>query len=713
MDLKKLLNESQYVAATYLDTHLRIIAGAGSGKTRVVTHRIAYLIDTVGVDPRKILAITFTNKAANEMKERIQNLLGPQASGSLVCTIHSLCVRILRQHINILGYPNSFIIMDDEDQKAVLKKIYKELNIDAKTFSVKSVLHMISIYKMSHISPERAIQLAGDFQGEFVKAKIYEKYIEYQENNFMLDFDDLILKTVHIFENHELILEKWQKKFQFIHVDEFQDVGEIEYRLIKMLSKHARICVVGDPDQTIYSFRGANVNYILDFEKDFLPSKTIFLNQNYRSTGNILNISNALIRKNQNRLEKELFTEALEGNQIIHYKAKSENLEAEYVVNKIEELVNNIEGINYNDFLILYRANYLSRTIEQALIQHQIDYRIFGGLKFFSRKEIKDALSYLRLVTYGDDLAFERIINVPIRGVGPKTLERIQLLALEYHMSLFDVITYHSQDIKLTSKARTELQVFVDAISKARNSNKPIHLLFEDLMNDIGYMEMLKNDIETNRIDNIKALQKGMEEFYIKDPSVASIDNYLQEIALFTSTDNLDDGQYVSLMSIHMAKGLEFNYVFVIGLSEGIFPSMRAMSEDGDAGLEEERRLAYVAFTRAKHQLILTESEGYSFVTESPKLGSRFLDEIGQDCVTRVGVSSRFKTSDYLPQTKFTPMESNGISDWKVGDLVTHSVFGKGAVVKINGEYLDIAFSLPHGIRTIMKNHQALQKLLS
>ena len=712
MDLDKLLNKNQKEAATYLDSHLRIIAGAGSGKTRVITYRIAYLIDEIGVDPRKILAITFTNKAANEMKERVVDLLGVHALGSLICTIHSLCVRILRQHINVINYPSNFTIMDEEDQKALIKKIYNQLQIDAKTISIKSMIATISNYKMANITPEKALEFAGSFQGEIKKAKVYKEYLEYQENHFLLDFDDLLLKTVYIFENYPDVLEKWQYRFQYIHVDEFQDVGNIEYRLVKLMSDKAITCVVGDPDQTIYSFRGANVNYILDFDKDFKPCKTIILNQNYRSTGNILNISNCLIRKNQNRLEKELFTEATGGGEVIHYTDKNEQDEAEYICSEIEKIINDVDGVNYRNFAILYRANYLSRTIEQCLISHGIDYRIFGGLKFFSRKEIKDALSYLQLVCNGEDLAFERIINVPSRGIGKKTMENIQAVAKNNHVSLYEALTLFSDQIKLSSKAKKEIRILVAAIEKARQSNLPLHEMFENLMNDIGYIEMLNKNLEENRIDNIHELQRSIYEFENQNPDLATIENYLQEIALYTDNDDNDDSQYVSLMTIHMAKGLEFDYVFVLGLSEGIFPSFRALSES-DEGIEEERRLAYVAFTRAKKQLYLTDSEGFSFVTDSPKISSRFVEEIGKEGIKHLGTRPRFKTSNYINTnlSKDELVGNNQVSDWASGDFVIHDTFGKGVVVKVNGNTLDIAFELPAGLKTLMAGHKALKKL--
>lgn len=712
MDLDKLLNKNQKEAAVYLDSNLRIIAGAGSGKTRVVTYRIAYLIDEIGVAPYKILAITFTNKAANEMKERVVNLLGPHSMGTLICTIHSLCVRILRQHINVINYPSNFMIMDEEDQKALLKKIYNKLTIDAKAISLKSMIATISNYKMANVSPQRALELAGQFAGEIKKAKIYQEYVNYQENHFMLDFDDLLLKTVYIFENYPDVLEKWQRKFQYIHVDEFQDVGNIEYRLVKLMSKYAITCVVGDPDQTIYSFRGADVNYILDFDKDFKPCKTVILDQNYRSTGNILNVSNNLIRKNQNRLKKDLYTQETGGAEVVHYTGKNEQDEADYICGQIEKIIGEVEGVNYRNFAILYRANYLSRTIEQSLISHGIDYRIFGGLKFFSRKEVKDALSYLQLVCNDEDLAFERIINVPARGIGKKTLENIQLVALNNHVSLYEALTLFSDQIKLSGKAKKEIVKFVKAIETAKQSKLPLHQMFENLIEDVGYIDMLNRDLEDNRIKNIQELQNSIYTFVNQNPELATIENYLQEISLYTDNDKLDDGQYVSLMSIHMAKGLEFDYVFVLGLSEGIFPSFRTLSESDD-GLEEERRLAYVAFTRAKKQLFLTDSEGFSFVTDSPKIASRFIDEMGVEGVKHVGTKAKFKTSNYIntASSKEELIGNNEVSDWAIGDFVVHDTFGKGVVVKVNDRTLDIAFELPAGLKTLMSNHKALKKL--
>lgn len=713
MNLDQLLNKNQKAAATYLDSHLRIIAGAGSGKTRVITYRIAYLIQDVGIDPRSILAITFTNKAANEMKERVNDIVGIMGSSTLICTIHSFCVRLLRQHINVLNYPSNFTIMDEEDQKSLIKKLYTQMEIDSKVISIKSMINTISAYKVARVSPQRAIELAGSFSGELKKAQVYQEYEKYKEDHFLLDFDDLLLKAVYILDNYPEILEKWQRKFQYIHVDEFQDVGEIEYHLVHLLSKYATVCVVGDPDQTIYSFRGADVHFILDFDKDFKPSHTIVLDQNYRSTGNILNISNNLIRKNRNRLEKDLYTEQTGGHEVIHYIGKSEEEEANWIASQIEDIVSHEEGANYRDIAILYRANYLSRVIEQVLIKRGIDYRIFGGLKFFNRKEVKDALSYLRLVCSQEDLAFERIINVPSRGIGKKTLENIQMVALNYQVSLYEALTLHSDEIRLSTKSKKEISVLVEAIDKARNSKLPLHEMFENLIIDVGYIEMLKNDLEDNRIDNIHELQCSIYDFEQANEETATLENYLQDISLYTDNDAIDNGQYVSLMSIHMAKGLEFDYVFVLGLSEGIFPSYKSISEDGDDGLEEERRLAYVAFTRARKQLFLSDSEGFSFVTDSPKISSRFIDEVGKEGIVHKGQRPRYKTSNYVSSlpSKEELIGNNNVDDWKIGDLVHHDVFGKGVVVKVNKNILDIAFELPVGLKTLMANHKALKRL--
>lgn len=708
MELSQLLNPEQLEAATYLDGHLRIIAGAGSGKTRVVTYRIAYLIEEVGVNPHNILAITFTNKAANEMKTRVENILGTSL-GTTICTIHSLCVRVLRQHSTAIGYPHNFIIMDEEDQKSLIKKLYKEKEIDQKSISIKSMINYISSYKVNFVSPAKAVQLAGNMPGEKKKAEIYAMYEKYKEDHNMMDFDDLLVNTLKIFQDNPDIVSRWSRRYQFVHVDEFQDVGSIEYNLIHYFAQDSIVCVVGDPDQTIYSFRGSDVNYIMNFDKDYQNVKTVILDQNYRSTKTILDISNNLIKKNKNRLEKDLFSELEEGDKVIHYAAVSEDAESKYICDTIQKITQS--GVSESHIAVLYRANYLSRSIEQEMIRRQIPYKIFGGLKFFNRKEVKDALSYIRLVVMGDDLSFERVVNTPSRGIGAKTLEKITLTASRHGISNYEAVCFFLDETGVGGKAKKGLKELVEVIEKARVSDKSLADIYEDLLKDTGYLKLMKDGQEDNRIENLMELKNSIDTYVNTHPETPDFESYLQDIALYTSQDEEKTGDYVSLMSIHMAKGLEFDYVFVSGLSEGIFPSERTMSEGGDEGLEEERRLAYVAFTRAKKRLYLTDSQGFSFVSQSPKVTSRFVDEIGRNHVEHVGRPSKFKTRNYVHESYTDLIGDNGVNDWKVGDLVNHDIFGKGVVVKVNGPLVDVAFEVPHGIKTLMGNHHALKRL--
>lgn len=716
MELEKVLNPTQLEAATYLGGHLRIVAGAGSGKTRVLTYRIAYLIENIGIDPRSILAITFTNKAANEMRSRVEETITTYQSGVLVCTIHSLCVRILRMHIPVLNYPSSFIIMDEEDQKALLKKLYKEHHIDHKAISYNSTLHAISAWKNANISPEEALMQAAEWKGEKSKAILYDAYTKYCEEHYMLDFDDLILKTVYLLEEHEHIRNYWQRRFEYIHVDEFQDVDYQNYRLVQLLTgEHTTVCVVGDPDQTIYSFRGANIRYIMDFEKSFKGAKTIYLNQNYRSTQNILNAANSLIKNNSDRLEKDLFTQNDDGQKIIHYCADSDEAEANYVVDMIDQIISYEEGVNYKDFAILYRANYLSRQLEQTFISRQIPYRLFGGLKFFSRKEIKDMLSYLRLIVSGDDLAFERVINVPTRGIGEKSIDKIRDAANLYGCSMFEACEDHLLNMGLSKRVVNQINDFVRMIQMIKTSPLSIVDKYDYLLTESGYMVMLQESQEDSRIQNLMELKNSISQFVKSNPD-ASLDDYLQEIALYTNQDVDNDEQYVSMMTIHMSKGLEFPYVFVIGLSENIFPSMRNLDENGDMGLEEERRLAYVAYTRAMKQLFLIESSGYSFVSNGPKVRSRFISEINDDYISHEGRKDTYQHDSYIPkkvvskQTFDEPME---VKDWRVGELVLHDVFGKGVIIKVEKDILQIAFPVPYGVKSLLSNHPSIKKLLN
>lgn len=716
MELNRLLNKEQYLAATTINQHVRIIAGAGSGKTRVLTYRIAYLIDKVGIESSKILAITFTNKAANEMKTRVENILGGTLK-TTICTIHSLCVRILREHIGVLGYPRFFVILDVEDQKRILKDIYKELEIDVKKISFSSMLSAISHYKFAKLTKEDLLELAQGYIGETLKAEVYGKYLEYQEKNKCLDFDDLLLKTIEVFNMSKSALEYWQHKFDYIHVDEFQDVGQVEYDIVKYLSgKHSLVCVVGDPDQTIYSFRGADVNYIIDFDKDYENVKTVYLNQNYRSTQKILISANTLIRHNKNRLEKDLFTQREEGQEIIHFSASTPEEEANYVIDEINNIIETVEGINYEDFAILYRASYLSRPFEQALIKNGINYKIYGSIRFTERKEVKDVLSYLRLIAFGDDLALLRIINTPTRGIGNKTIEKITQYAKFSQQSILNCLVNELDLIGLSSKVKKELRFLLNLICDIRSMlSKEYNLIkiIDDVLIETGYMAMLEENNEIDRIENILEIKNMASDFLKRYKGEYLLEDFLQELPLNSYTDENDNGHEVSLMTIHMSKGLEFKYVFVVGLSDDVFPSFRSIAESGDTGLEEERRLAYVAFTRAKERLYLTESQGYSFVTKSPKLTSRFIDEIGEKGIAHRGKKSQFKTRDYVNLNELIEdkMGNNNIVDFKVGDFIQHEIFGKGVITKVNGTMIDVAFSMPYGIKTLLKTHKAISKI--
>jgi DNA helicase-2/ATP-dependent DNA helicase PcrA len=599
--------------------------------------------------------------------------------------------------------------MDEEDQKSLIKKLYKEHDVKVKQISVKAMIHYISAYKIAQVSPDKAINMS-EVPVEKTKALIYQAYEKYTREHNMMDFDDLLLNTLHLFQDHEEVVERVSSRYQYVHVDEFQDVGEIEYQLIKFFGKQSIVCVVGDPDQTIYSFRGSDVNYILNFDDDYENVKTVILDQNYRSTKTILDISNNLIRKNHNRLEKDLFTEGEEGAKVIHYAAASEESEASYIVNTITQGIK--AGHDYKDYAVLYRANYLSRPIEQAMISAGIPYKIFGGLKFFNRKEIKDALSYIRLVVDSDDLSFERIVNVPSRGIGPKSLENIQATSLRHGISEYEAICFYPDEIGLKGKAKNGLKTLTVAIENARLSQRKPEDIFESLLTAVGYIEMLKKDQEEARVDNLMELKNSIATYMKEHPDTADFESYLQDIALYTTQDEATDEDYVSLMSIHMAKGLEFNDVFVAGLSENIFPSIHAVEEGGSEGMEEERRLAYVAFTRAKKRLYLTDSQGFSYVSQSPKITSRFVDEIGTDRVENVGRPSAFKTKKYV-KTHESASEMIGDNEegWKIGDLVVHDVFGKGVVVKVDGAMIDVAFSVPYGLKTLLGKHKALKRL--
>lgn len=716
MDMLNNLNKNQKQAVETKSKYVRIIAGAGSGKTRVLTTRIAWLIESGLAWPNKILAITFTNKAANEMKERVRRLLLDQGGQVWISTIHSLCVRILREDIPCLGYPRNFTVMDQDDQKAVLKEAYKEFNLDKQTYSFASMLDYIANNKAAEISAERAYMLAGTIEKEKNKAKVYEYYLNRQHKLYALDFDDLLLKTVKLFESFQEPLEKWRKRFSYIHVDEFQDIDEIQYKLIKLLcGTENSLYVVGDPDQTIYTWRGADVNIIMNFENDFSPLETIILNENYRSTPEILNGANSVIQYNKYRVEKELYTSNSSKEKITHYTSASEEYEARWIANKIIELHKN--GKEYRDIAILYRSNYLSRALEKGLLDGHIPYIIFGGIKFYERAEIKDALCYLRMIEQADDLAFLRIINNPRRGIGNKTLDTILAKAKEEDLSMYEVVKKYSL---FSGKVQSSLDNFVRMVEKWRSLKKDtdISKLLERVLEDSGYRKMLEEDKETERLENLKELINDVQSFSANYPE-STLDEYLQLVSLYGSRAEEESGQAVSLMTIHAAKGLEFDVVFVAEMSEGIFPSDRSM-QDGLKGIEEERRLAYVAMTRAKEKLYLTDAGGFSYILQKVRTQSRFIDEIDENMVEHLGsgverlnASMEISLKDEVV-AEYRPFENHlekrDRAGYKKGDHVIHGIFGEGIIVRINGKVLEVAFAYPHGIKKIMANHPSIRR---
>lgn len=704
------LNDKQKEAVIDESKHLRIIAGAGSGKTRVLTMRIAYLIEQKHINPKNVLAITFTNKAANEMKNRISEMLGEAGDGAFISTIHSLCVRILKEEIGVFGYPKNFTIVDADDQKTILKEAYKEFNIDKKDLSYGSALDYIANCKYEELSYEKAMDQAYGEKKLVDKANVYKYYDERLKSLYALDFDDLILFTVRLFKLHKDILKKWSSKFIYIHVDEFQDIDKTQYELIKLLSStHDNVYVVGDPDQTIYTWRGADVNIIVNFDKDFKNTKTIILNQNYRSTNNILEGANSLIKYNKSRVPKDLFSENGDGDKIVHKTLPDETSEAYYIVSCIQSLLK--QGYEYNDIAILYRSNYLSREVEKVFIENRIPYVIYGGIRFYERMEVKDILSYLRLIVTGDDLAFQRVINQPKRGIGQKSIDTIFSLAKENNISMYEVVKQG-----LFAKNQSVLESFVDMVERWKSSldGKPLEEVLTDVFEQSGYRSMLEKENETERIENVKSLIDDIKDYQETYPG-STLADYLSMISLYTDKANTDGSTSVSLMTIHASKGLEFKVVFVVGLSEGIFPSERTMLEQ--KGVEEERRLAYVAYTRAKEKLTLTDTSSFSYVVNSAKTTSRFVKEVDEKYIEHLDkpVLKQQSVFDVPFTTKISSIEPKKEaprrpSRYRKSDVVIHKIFGEGVVVKCDGDFVTVAFSYPHGTKTIKADHPSIRK---
>ncbi len=730
------LNDKQYEAVINTEGPSLVIAGAGSGKTKVLTHKISYLINEKNVKPWNILAITFTNKAANEMKQRIENLVGGQATNDMwIGTFHSICVRILRKFIDRIGFDSSFIIFDASDQKSLVKQCLKELNIDDKIFTDRGVLSEISNAKNEMLTPvQYAVKANGEYRKETI-AKVYSLYQSKLKQNNSIDFDDIINYTIQILTENPDILEYYSEKFRYVLVDEYQDTNKAQFTLITLLSaKHGNITVVGDNDQGIYSFRGADISNILNFEKDFPGTKIIKLEQNYRSTKPILDAANAVIKHNPKKYEKNLWTENKEGNMPKLHVAKNEYDEASYIVEQIEHLRRE-EYFKYSDFTILYRTNAQSRAIEDILRRENIAYRIIGGQKFYERKEIKDTISYLRLIQNpADNLSLQRIINEPKRGIGKTSLEKIEEIANTNGISMYEVIkkaeTFGLNKVFLNSRE------FVNIIEEmhAKKDDMLISELIKETLNKTGYTKALEleNTAQAEaRIENIEEFLTVAMEFE-KEMSENSLAEFLESITLTSDVDGMDENEdSVTLMTLHSAKGLEFPVVFLVGMEEGLFPSYRSIGEEKE--LQEERRLAYVGITRAKQYLYLTCAKQRTiFGSTTCNKISRFVGEIPKELLDgdidetkshletednygvqwKYGKSTptwgnmsyisekkqptyQFKTAESFLKTVAAKQDIDvDLSKYKMGQTVFHKKFGEGIINEIEQEENDLKLDI-------------------
>ena len=603
MSIYDTLNPKQKEAVLHTDGPLLILAGAGSGKTRVLTHRIAYLIDECGVNPWNIMAITFTNKAAGEMRERVDDLVGFGAESIWVSTFHSSCVRILRRHIESLGYTTSFSIYDSDDQKTLMRQVFKAMNVDTKQFKERSVLAAISSAKDKLITPEEFLLNAGADFREKKTGEIYKEYQKQLRKNNALDFDDLIVKTVELFQNNPQVLDYYQERFKYIMVDEYQDTNMAQFKLVSLLaSKYRNLCVVGDDDQSIYRFRGADIQNILSFEHTFPGTKVIKLEQNYRSTQNILDAANGVIRHNFGRKDKTLWTANGEGDKILLKQFDTARDEADFVARQIRD-----SSYSYQDQAVLYRTNAQSRLIEERCIFYNIPYRLVGGVNFYQRKEIKDVLAYLKTIANGvDDLSVIRIINVPKRGIGATTIGRVTAFASEHGMSFYDTLK-EAKQIPGIGKAAEKISRFIAQMeafrAMAHSEEYSIKDLIDHILEDTGYEEELQEEGEIEaqtRLENIEELINKAAA-YEEDSEHPTLDEFLEQVALVADIDNVDDSEErVTLMTLHSAKGLEFPKVYLVGMEDGLFPGMMSIMSGDKTEMEEERRLCYVGITRAK-----------------------------------------------------------------------------------------------------------------
>ena len=699
MNLVDSLNDRQKEAVVNTDGPRLILAGAGSGKTKVLTTKVAYLIEEKNIDPNNILAITFTNKAAKEMKERIFKLEGNSAFYIQISTFHSFGLKILKENCELLGYEKNFTILDSDDSLSIIKKIMKELNIDANKYNPKAIKNVISNNKNEIIDPEKySLYVNTDF--DEIALEVYRKYEKSLKINNAVDFDDLLILPLKLFNNNPGVLQKYQEKYKYVFIDEYQDTNEPQYILSKMISaKYKNITVVGDADQAIFTWRGANYKNILNFEKDYKDAKVVLLEENYRSTKTILNAANNVIKNNKVRKEKNLWTQNEEGSKITYYKAFDEKDESNYVVNEIKKLIE--KGVNPKDICVLYRANAQSRTVEEAFLTSNISYNIVGSYAFYNRKEIKDLIAYLKLIYNNkDDVSLLRVINYPKRGIGNKAIENLAIKSNVLDKSLYEVID---------SGKELDFKNMIEEIKK-EESHLTLTELIDMVLDKSGMKKSLEDeksieaDIRLENLEEFKSIAKAMEI----NEGIVSLEELLDKLALVSdvSEQKNDNEDKVTLMTMHAVKGLEYDYVFVVGVEEGLFPHSNSLESNDE--LEEERRLCYVAITRAKKKLYLINARSRILYGKvSSNVPSRFINEISDEYIETIGKKEDINV--FKPKIDKNKM-MNEDNDLHPGDMVNHDKYGFGVVVTIDGSIATISFKRD-GLKKLMKNHKSIHKM--
>ena len=682
------LNASQLEAVTSTEGFIRVIAGAGSGKTRALARRFAYLVNEIGILPGNILCVTFTNKSANEMRQRIHNLTGDNDTG-YISTFHSFCVSVLQEDSHALQYPKSFLVLDNSDIDSMLKIIYEERGLTLRNMTFSKARDMIEIRKIFK-EPEYYLDMLNmsldTLRQKYLTAKepsdiIFYGYLYQEKKCFGLDYNDLIKFTLYIFEQNEAIKIKWQQRLEYIMIDEFQDIDELQYKLMSVLcGYHKNLFIVGDPDQTIYTWRGANVRYLLDFDKIFPSVKTIMMMQNYRSTPQIVSVVNDLIDKNKFRIKKNLMPTIADGRKVICHHADTSEREAMWIAEQIQALHG--EGTSYREITVLYRAHYITRIVEEVFLREKIPYAIYSGVQFFNRMEIKDALAYLRLIAYKDDLAFLRVVNVPKRNLGERRIKFLQEYAVKHQCSLYIALETNLDNEIFKGTKAAQFVALIENFA-ANYAERQISELLAAILNESGYEKMLRTEGSQERLDNLAELKQSVYEYETSCGEESTLEHYLSHVALFTNNDAADNSDKVKLMTVHSAKGLEFPYVFLCAMNEGVIPSKKRYTIQK---MDEERRLAFVAMTRAQKGLYLSEAEGRNF-DGSPRYPSRFLLDIEPvllDYTQKPQEVLIRETKDYLVINERYLADEENQSSLAVGQRVKHSIFGSGTVVDVD-----------------------------